>query len=78
MYKCVACDSCFEAPRKTYETHGLDTPPYEEFFTCPHCRSDFVEEAFLCDICGEYTVDNYIETVRGQIFCENCCTAVRL
>lgn len=43
MYKCLDCDCIFENPKKFIERHGLDTPPYEEFFGCPVCGGSFEE-----------------------------------
>ena len=40
MYFCVDCERYFEERKFYYETHGLDTPPYERVRICPNCGSD--------------------------------------
>lgn len=44
MYKCLNCGAVFEEPAVTYETHGLDRPPYEKVYVCPVCRDNYMEE----------------------------------
>ena len=45
------CNDCGETSvRPTLYTEGHS----EAFLMCPHCKSNDVEEAFICDICGEY------------------------
>ena len=44
MYRCNWCECEFEEPSISVETHGLDTPPYEEISVCPNCGdTDFDE-----------------------------------
>lgn len=51
MYRCIECGTIFEEPYIYYETHGLDTPPYEEMRVCPVCEGDF-DEVVECEVCG--------------------------
>lgn len=73
MYICLDCGCIFENPRKYTETHGLDSPPYEEWNGCPYCGG-FYTETYRCDLCGKYIEDEYITTDRGDIICDNCYT----
>lgn len=43
MYKCCDCGNIFEYPTEWYETHGLDTPPYEHWSGCPRCCGSYEE-----------------------------------
>lgn len=72
MFICLECGTIFEEPKKYTETHGLDSPPYEEFYGCPECGGGF-HETFKCDGCGEWIDDFYVEIVpSNEIYCENC------
>lgn len=39
-YFCNGCERFFAKEETRYETHGLDTPPYERYGVCPYCGSD--------------------------------------
>jgi hypothetical protein len=66
-YKCDHCGREFEEPDIVTETHGLDSPPYEEIGVCPYCKGWF-EEMHKCEICGEYyTADELTSGV-----CDEC------
>ena len=66
-YKCDHCGGEFEEPDIIIETHGLDSPPYEEIGVCPYCKGWF-EEMHKCEICGEYyTADELTSGV-----CDDC------
>ena len=43
MYKCNNCGETFTDPEKEIETHGLSTPPYEEYTVSPCCGSGYAE-----------------------------------
>lgn len=78
MNKCLDCDNVFDNPLIVCERHGLDTPPYEEIYTCPKCKSAEILDAFQCDGCGEYVCDNFIKTTNGKIFCDNCYCLIKV
>lgn len=46
MYRCESCRSLFDEDEFDFvtETHGLDSPPYENIAVCPHCGADFYTE----------------------------------
>lgn len=77
MFVCLDCQHLFERPRHYVETHGLDTPPYEEFDGCPECGGAYVE-AHKCDECEEWITEDYFKTDDGQRFCQNCCYHVSI
>ena len=54
MYHCTDCGMEFEFVEVVFETHGLDTPPYERIKRCPFCRSRNFEEVknAHCRVCG--------------------------
>lgn len=44
VYKCTNCNEIFDKPKTTYESHGLNCPPYEKILVCPNCYcNDFYE-----------------------------------
>ena len=57
MFICNDCGAIFDNPEVEYETHGLDSPPYERWLICPNCRSSSFEEALLCTRCYEYVTE---------------------
>ncbi len=73
MYICLDCDALFTVPKKYSETHGFDSPPYEEYNGCPNCGGDYAE-TFQCDCCGKYISGDYVEVDYGNFYCENCYT----
>ncbi len=36
-YTCLDCRATFDTPKRWVERHGLDGPPYEEWYGCPFC-----------------------------------------
>lgn len=42
-YQCLDCGRKFSEPEKYQETHGLDSPPYEEWYGCPYCAGAYKE-----------------------------------
>lgn len=42
-YMCLECNKIFEFPRHYVEQHGLNSPPYEEWFGCPFCAGTYKE-----------------------------------
>lgn len=48
MFKCEACGETFSVPERVIETHGLSSPPYEEYTVSPCCGSSY----------GEYTEED--------------------
>lgn len=57
MYICEDCGEVFEEPKTFYESHGLDSPPYEQWSVCPNCSSTNYKEAHECSRCGEYAAN---------------------
>ncbi len=39
MYICNICNRSFIRPHISVEKHGFISPPFEEFATCPYCKS---------------------------------------
>lgn len=72
MFICLDCGHIFSEPRHYTETHGLERPPYEEWFGCPECGGPYTE-AYLCDECGEWITGTYVK-LNSERFCENCYT----
>ena len=71
---CLDCNKTFDEPKCFQERHGLESPPFEVWHGCPYCSSYLYVEAIECDICHKYITDEYITTVNGDIYCENCYT----
>ena len=77
MFVCLDCDKLFEEPKHYIETHGLESPPYEEFEGCPYCGGTCVE-TYRCDCCGQWLVGSYVKTKEGFRYCDNCYTGHEL
>lgn len=73
MLICTECEALFEQAKVMYETHGLDSPPYEELLLCPCCGGSNIHHTHRCDVCGEWITGSYIKTLAGNRICENCC-----
>ena len=71
MYYCLECENLFEDPKKYVETHGLDTPPYEEWWGCPSCSGSYVVTE-QCELCGNWITDKYVELANGYFVCNDC------
>lgn len=72
MIICLECGRTFEIEDAQTDSQavgeiGLETA-YEEFKTCPHCDSLYIEEAKRCKACGEWKAD--CDMVEGV--CEKC------
>ena len=56
-YMCNECGALFDEPKKRRENHTEiaqdGTIPFEEFYVCPVCGSDWFSDAEYCQICGE-------------------------
>lgn len=71
MFICLDCGCVFDEPKHWIETHGLDSPPYEEWDGCPSCGGAYVE-TYKCDNCGDWINGEYVKLKNGDNFCENC------
>lgn len=78
MYKCEKCGRLFDTPEHvTVRTGVFSEGRAEEIEVgyCPHCGFDMYDNVYHCEICGEYTEDDYcedcIEDMKG-------CMAVAL
>lgn len=71
MLICTECYNIFPEPRHYVETHGLERPPYEEWFGCPECGGSYAK-AHRCGECGEWITGEYVKLKSGERFCETC------
>jgi hypothetical protein len=71
MFVCRECKNLFEEPKTYFETHGLETPPYEKFTCCPFCGGTYVK-TMPCDYCGEYIEGKYVEMPDKKVCCDYC------
>lgn len=71
MFVCIECGCLFGEPKRHIERHGLDTPPYEEWYGCPLCNGAYAD-AHRCECCGGYITDAYIKTGDGKRYCSDC------
>ena len=66
MYKCKQCERLFDTPEFVKERTGVFSEGRAEEIEvgiCPNCGSETYENVYPCEICGEYTEDD---------FCEDC------
>jgi hypothetical protein len=73
MYICLDCEKIFDFPELWTEKHGLDNPPYEEWWGCPYCGGMYVE-AIYCDRCTKPIIGDYVHIITGENICEDCFT----
>ena len=71
MYLCLDCDNIFEYPVRYIESHGLDSPPYEEWYGCPKCAGAYVK-TMPCSCCNNWITSEYIELNEGTVICDRC------
>ena len=71
MLICLDCGCVFDEPKHWIETHGLGSPPYEEWDGCPSCGGAYAE-TYQCDGCNDWLCGTYAETKNGNKYCENC------
>lgn len=71
MFICLDCGCVFDKSKHWIETHGLDSPPYEEWDGCPSCGGAYAE-TYKCDGCNDWLCGTYAETKNGNKYCENC------
>lgn len=69
MYVCKECGYEFTAPVKTFERHGLDTPPFETVYVCPCCKStDYKKQnSTYCRCCGAKIINR-----ESDYCCDEC------
>ena len=73
MYICNECGARFEDLKEVVETHGLDTPPYETWYVCPHCGENDVSQAVECSRCGEWVSEHDVRLDDNlQKYCDIC------
>ena len=72
MLICSDCGSQFEKPDTYRETHGFNSPPFEEKRCCPFCKSTNIHEKNLthCRCCGAKLTD-------GGEYCSDAGGAAR-
>ena len=60
MYCCTDCKMEFEYAEIVFETHGMDTPPFERIKRCPFCHSTDIneKESRHCRFCGSRLKEN--------------------
>lgn len=71
MFKCNGRGALFKdlAPIKECLNGEVG---YYIFHGCPNCRSDQVEIAMQCDLCGEYVTEDYVVLRDGTVACDDC------
>lgn len=48
------------------------TPAYQEYGTCPCCKSDDYSEAEQCEECGEYFNEREVSMYDSMNICDRC------
>lgn len=69
QWHCADCGEFFEVANKDYCDGGYLGEPH---YTCPFCRSDELEEAYQCELCGEWVIADEIYGSIGEMVCMNC------
>lgn len=78
-FKCLDCRYEFDEPAVVTETHGLDSPPYEERSVCPNCGGNFTD-LIECDVCGRgfTTEDEMFDGICADCIKKKYSTALGL
>ena len=77
MFVCLDCGKIFQNASHYIESHGFDSPPYEQRDGCPSCGGAYTE-THECDECGKWITGEYIKTASGRRVCENCYSVMDL
>lgn len=46
--------------------------PGEPHYTCPVCGSEYVDEVYQCELCGEWFYGDEIYGSMGEMACDKC------
>lgn len=67
LFECENCGLIFdeEQVRPVFETHGMDSPPFETEYGCPSCGATSIAFASKCLVCGN-------EYAESDLICEIC------
>ena len=72
VYICLDCCETFEEPKRYTETHGLDSPPYEEWNGCPYCGGSY-STTYKGDGCGKWIDGEFVEILPShEVYCDRC------
>lgn len=74
MYKCFNCGAVFDELVRYQEHMDYERQTYSIYYGCPNCRSDDVDQAVKCDLCGEYVTEDYVVLKDGTVACNDCFT----
>ena len=63
MFICKDCGSLFENPDHMEENVGeyCGQPAFQTIDICPNCHCDEIDEARMCEICGEWISEDDME-----------------
>lgn len=71
MWKCERCGEICSTQelKKDYIDGGYRGEPH---YTCPCCGSEYVEEVYQCELCGEWFFSDEIFGSIGEMACKSC------
>lgn len=73
MYKCHSCGEVFEYADTYKERHPYGMSYAEEtIYICPYCKDASVDEAYMCEECGEW----FLREELDDGLCEDCISAM--
>lgn len=75
MYYCMDCGAEFDLPERHREDVGeyMGRTAYEDFYACPFCGSEEIDEMMKCEICGEHVPYHKMAAGVRRDVCEDCC-----
>lgn len=78
MNVCLECGRLFddEDINISFESHGLDSPPYERIESCPYCNGNFIE-TMRCHYCGNWLIDSFFELPDYTASCSECFESIK-
>lgn len=84
LYICKDCRETFVDPATEREDCGWETDlghisAYQNYYVCPNCGSEDIDEEDICVICGEsFAKDEMDYNIDGDLVCEKCLSSISI
>lgn len=75
LFCCLECEKTFSEPFVSKDKlEHFGSPCSLNTNLCPYCYSGEIAPAHKCDVCNKPIDGTYIETINGDILCDDCYT----
>lgn len=65
MFRCLECGVKFGETLELLEIHGLDMPPFEKRYVCPHCRGSSYQTLVKDEISRREVLDKLVNIMQA-------------